>query len=205
MTYCAQHDRQCVRYTESMPSSDVFPRASDRRSVLQRLETPRLFLREMRAADVESLHRLFSDPLLMRFWPVFTRAETEQWVAANQRRYAQDGFGLWAVTFKSSDEAIGDCGMVRHEVDGTMETGIGWHLLREHWGRGYATEAAAASRDYAFAQLGVERLVASIHPENYASRRVAEKIGMRLIKEYHHWRGLRLLYALACDASAHSR
>src|SRR5262249_48655537 len=153
---------------------------------------------------VESLHRLFSDPLLMRFWPVFTRAETMQWVAANRRRYAQDGFGLWAVTFKCSDEAIGDCGMVRHEVDGAMEKGIGWHLLREHWGQGYATEAAQASRDYAFTQLGVERLVAAIHPENYASRRVAEKIGMQLKKEYHHWRGLRLLYVLARDTSTNS-
>jgi [ribosomal protein S5]-alanine N-acetyltransferase len=156
----------------------------------------------MRLADAASLHRIFSDPLLMRFWPVFTRAETEEWVQENRRRYAQDGFGLWAVTFKGSDEAIGDCGLVRHEVDGSMETDIGWHLLREHWGRGLATEAAQASRDYAFAQLGVERLVAQIHPENAASRRVAEKIGMMLLKEYHHWRGLRLLYVL--ERGAHT-
>jgi len=163
---------------------------------MQRLETPRLLLREMRPADVESLHWLFADPLLMRFWPLFTRSETEEWVEANRRRYAQDGFGLWAVTLKGSDEAIGDCGMVRHEVDGAMETGIGWRRLRQHWGQGFAMEAARASRDYAFAQLEVERLVAAIHPENYASRRVAEKLGMRLQKEYHHWRGLRLLYVV---------
>jgi RimJ/RimL family protein N-acetyltransferase len=156
----------------------------------------------MRPADVEGLHRLFSDPLLMRFWPVFTRAETEEWVEANRRRYVQDGFGLWAITFKGSDTAIGDCGLVRHEVDGTMETDIGWHLLRELWGQGLATEAALASRDYAFAQLGVERLVAQIHPENYASRRVAEKIDMTLLKQYQHWRGLRLLYVL--ERSAHT-
>ena len=169
---------------------------------MQCLETPRLVLREMRPSDVESLHQLFSDPLLMRFWPLFTRAETEEWVKANLRRYAQDGFGLWAVTFRGSDEAIGDCGLVLHEVDGSMETDIGWHLLREHWGQGLATEAAQASRDYAFVQLGVERLVAQIHPENYASRRVAEKIGMTLQKEYHHWRGLRLLYVL--ERGAHT-
>ena len=85
-----------------------------------------------------------------------------------------------------------------------METDIGWHLLREHWGQGLATEAARASRDYAFVQLGVERLVAQIHPENSASRRVAEKIGMTLQKEYHHWRGLRLLYVLERGAHTHS-
>jgi len=161
-----------------------------------RLETQRLILREMRPADVESLHRLFSDPLLMRFWPVFTRVETEQWVEANRRRYTQDGFGLWAVTLKDRDEAIGDCGIVRHEVEGRMETGIGWHLLREHWRHGFATEAAAASRDYAFDCLGVQRLVASIHPDNLASCRVAERIGMTLLRQFRHWRGLRLLYGL---------
>ena len=163
---------------------------------MQPLQTQRLVLREMRSTDVERLHRIFSDPLLMRFWPVWSHEETAEWVAVQVRRYAQDGFGLWAITFKDSDEAIGDCGLVRHEVDGTLETDIGWHVLRAHWGQGYATEAALASRDYAFAQLGVERLVAQIHPENAASRRVAEKIGMRLLKEYQHWRGLRLLYVL---------
>jgi RimJ/RimL family protein N-acetyltransferase len=172
---------------------------------MQPLETPRLILREMRSTDVDSLHRIFSDPLLMRFWPVWTHGETEEWVAAQLRRYAQDGFGLWAITFKASDEAIGDCGLVRHEVDGAMETDIGWHLLRAHWGQGYATEAASASRDYAFAQLRLERLVAQIHPENYASRRVAEKIGMRLLKEYLHARGLRLLYVVERDTSVPSR
>ena len=71
---------------------------------MQRLETPRLGLREMRPTDVESLHRLFSDPLLMRFWPVFTRAETEEWVEENRRSYAQDGFGLWAVEVAGARE-----------------------------------------------------------------------------------------------------
>ena len=59
----------------------------------------------------------------MRFWPPFARSETEQWVVANRHRYAKDGFRLWAVTQKGSDEAIGDCGMTRHEVDGHLEIG----------------------------------------------------------------------------------
>src|SRR5262249_28276161 len=97
-----------------------------------------------------------------------------------------------------------DCGLVRHNVEGSMETGIGWHLLREHWGQGIATEAAHASRDYAFDQQGMERLVASIHPDNRASPRVAEKIGMALLKEYQHLRGLRLLYVLERNANTSS-
>lgn len=166
---------------------------------MERLESARLVLREMRPTDVESLHRIFSDPVLMRFWPVFERGDTEQWVADNQRYYADVGFGLWAITLKGDDEAIGDCGMIRHEVDGAIETDIGWHLRRDHWGQGYATEAAAASRDYAFGPLGQKRLVAAIHPDNLASRRVAEKIGMTFLKEFQHWRGLRVLYGLERD------
>jgi RimJ/RimL family protein N-acetyltransferase len=163
---------------------------------MEHLETWRLVLREMRTSDVESLHRIFSDPLLMRFWPVFGRSDTEDWVEDNRRRYVEDGFGLWAVTLRGDDEAIGDCGMIRHEVDGAIETDLGWHLRRDLWGRGYATEAAAASRDYAFGPLGQVRLTATIHPDNVASRRVAEKIGMSLLKEFQHRRGLRVVYML---------
>jgi RimJ/RimL family protein N-acetyltransferase len=134
----------------------------------------------------------------------FSRAQTEEWVEDTLRCYARDGFGLWAVTFTGSDEAIGDCGLVRHAVDGSRKIDIGWHLLREHWGQGLATEAAQASRDYAFVQRGVQRLVAQIHPEHAASRRVAEKIGMTLHKEYQHWRGLRLLYVLERGARPNS-
>lgn len=160
------------------------------------LETRRLRLREMRPSDVAGLHAVFSDVPLMRFWPVFAWSDTEHWVKDNLRRYAQDGFGLWALTLKDSDEAVGDCGMIVHEVDGAVETGIGWHLRRDLWGQGLATEAAQASRDYAFDRLGVDRLVATIHPENLASRRVAEKLGMTLLKQFQHWRGLRLVYIL---------
>ena len=117
-------------------------------------------------------------------------------MAENQRRYAKDGCGLWALTFKDRDVAIGDCGVVRHEVDGVMEHDMGWHVLREYWGQGLATEAACACRDYAFAYLGARRLVAVIHPENVASRRVAEKVGMVLQREFQHWRAARLLYSL---------
>ena len=163
---------------------------------METIETQRLVLRDMRRADVDGLHRIFSDPLLMRFWPVFERVDTEDWVEESLRRYARDGFGMWTLTLRGSDEAVGDCGMILHEVDGAMETGIGWHLRRDLWGRGLATEAALASRDYAFERMGVRRLVATIHPDNLASRRVAEKIGMTLWKQFQHRRGLRVVYLL---------
>lgn len=154
------------------------------------LETKRLVIREMRRSDVETLHVLFSDPLFMRFWPVFDRSRTEQWVEESLLNYARYGFGLWALTLQGSDEAIGDCGLdiiKGHEgMEGTEDTEqiqIGWHVRRDLWGQGLATEAALACRDYGFDRLGLPALFAQIQPENTASRRVAEKIGMTLLRQ----------------------
>lgn len=160
------------------------------------LETDRLILREMRRSDVDSLHLLFSDPLLMRFWPPFDRSETEQLVERNLRRYEQDGFGPWTLVLKSSGEVIGDCGMIAQEIEGAAATEMGWHVRRDLWGQGLATEAARAGRDYSFDRLGVDRLFSLILPENAASRRVAEKIGMTLLKQVQLRGRLRCLYGM---------
>ena len=151
------------------------------------LETERLVIREMRRSDVESLHLLFSDPLFMRFWPVFDRSRTERWVEESLLNYARLGFGLWALTLRGSDEAIGDCGLDiikgLEGTEGTAQIQIGWHVRRDLWGQGLATEAALACRDYGFDRLGLSHLSALIQPENTASRRVAEKIGMTLLRQ----------------------
>jgi RimJ/RimL family protein N-acetyltransferase len=167
------------------------------------LATERLIIREMRRSDVESLHRLFSDPLFMRFWPVFDRRRTEHWVEESLRNYAQYRFGLWALTLRGSDEAIGDCGLgLINGLEGTDATEIGgqiqigWHVRRDLWGQGLATEAARACRDYAFDHLDLSALSALIQPENTASRRVAEKIGMTVLRQVRHRGRLICLYGL---------
>ncbi len=86
-------------------------------------------------------------------------------------------------------ELIGDCGIIRQEVEGEHLYEIGYHLRRDFWGQGLATEAAIACRDWAFAQLKTERVISLIRPENLPSRRVAERNGMTLWKEVN-WRGL---------------
>ncbi len=167
------------------------------------LETARLVIREMRRSDVESLHRLFSDPLFMRFWPVFDRSRTERWVEESLLSYARYGFGLWALTLRGSEEAIGDCGLaVIKGLEGMEGTAgsepiqIGWHVRRDLWGQGLATEAALACRDYAFDRLGRSALSALIQPENTVSRRVAEKIGMTLLRQIRHRGRMICLYGM---------
>jgi len=98
---------------------------------------------------------------------------------------------------KETGRVIGECGLVWQEVDGVAEIEIGYHLRRELWGLGLTTEAARACRDYGFNQLGCDRLICLIHPDNLASRPVAEKNGMKLIREME-WQGRpTCVYAIA--------
>jgi ribosomal-protein-alanine N-acetyltransferase len=151
---------------------------------MQILDTPRLILREFYSHDAEALHAVLSDPETMRFYPSpLDRPEVEEWIARNLRRYAKDGHGLWAMVLKENGELIGDCGLTLQDVDGVDEMEIGYHVRRDHWGQGLATEAARACRDFGFAHFPVDHLISLIRPENLSSRRVAEKNGMTIWKQ----------------------
>ena len=179
------------------------------------LETPRLLLREFAPKDADDLALVLSDPETMRYYPApCDPAGVEQWIERNRQRYRDDGVGLWAMLLKATTlksnsgdakisdltasgsagasaphELIGDCGITCQQVEGESFYEIGYHLRRDFWGQGLATEAACACRDWAFAHLKTERLISLIRPENLASRRVAERMGMIFWKEVN-WRGL---------------
>ena len=154
------------------------------------LETPRLSLREFVPEDAVALSLVLSDPETMRFYPApFDRAGVEDWIERNRLRYASDGVGLWAMVLKSTGELVGDCGIMKQEVDGEPWYEIGYHLRREFWGQGLATEAVQACKAWGFAHLTVDRIISLIRPENLPSRRVAERNGMTVWKEVE-WRSL---------------
>lgn len=163
------------------------------------LQTARLQLREFVQQDADALALVLSDPETMRYYPVpYDRAGVEQWIERNRRRYRGDGVGLWAMEFRARPDTeaqndvrkiIGDCGIILQEVEGEHLYEIGYHLRRDFWGQGLATEAAIACRDWAFAHLKADRLISLIRPENLASCRVAERTGMTVWKEVN-WRGL---------------
>lgn len=164
------------------------------------LQTQRLTLREFEPEDVDALATILSDPETMRFYPMsFDRASVIDWIRRNRTRYASDGHGLWAMILNSTGELIGDCGLVRQSVEGTDEIEIGYHVRRDLWGHGYATEAARACRDYAFANVKVDRLISLIRPENLASCRVAEKNGMTIWKEVTRANLLHYVYSITRD------
>jgi [ribosomal protein S5]-alanine N-acetyltransferase len=148
------------------------------------LETTRLHIRPLERGDLDALATVLSDSQTMRFYTrPFTRAEVSDWIVRNRRRYRDEGLGLWALELKESGRVVGNCGPVRQEVDGRKEIELGWHVHRELWGQGLATEAALAVRDHCHIELGIARLIALVRPINLQSGRVAEKIGMTVERE----------------------
>ncbi|WP_026542958.1 GNAT family N-acetyltransferase [Paenarthrobacter nicotinovorans] len=145
--------------------------------------TPRLRFREMTMADLDAMSSLLGDPEVMTYYPApKTREEAAAWIQWNRDNYARDGHGLWIIETHDGG-FVGDCGLTWQQVNGRSELEVGYHVRRELQGRGYATEAALACRDLARDVLRVELLVAIIHPDNVASRRVAERLGMRHLED----------------------
>jgi RimJ/RimL family protein N-acetyltransferase len=143
------------------------------------LTTQRLILRELTAGDLDDVADLLGDPEVMRYYPrPRTRAEAQEWIDWNLRLYRDYGFGLWAIEVRGTGEFAGDCGLTLQRVDGAEEIEVGYHVRASLQGRGYATEAAAAAREYARTTLGLHRLIAIINPGNIPSQRVAAKIGL---------------------------
>ena len=143
-------------------------------------EGQRCTLREFGLDDLDDLAAMVADEDQMRFYPrPKTRAEARAWIGRNLSLYDEYGFGFWLIESLAAPGFLGYCGIRPRFTQGAPEIEIGWHTKKTSWNRGIATEAAAGVRDLAFARFAQTRLVALIHPDHLASRRVAEKIGIR--------------------------
>ncbi len=151
------------------------------------LETERLLLRRFTEADLDALCELDGDPAVMRFLtggvPTPRAVVEREILPAFLDSYAPPGFGVWAAIEKASGEFLGWLSL-RPSEGRPSEAVLGYRLRRAAWGRGYATEGARALLHHGFAALGLERVVASTYEANHASRRVMEKLGMRLVRSY---------------------
>lgn len=145
------------------------------------LTTKRLIIRYLRPKDEEPLLRVFGDPEVMRFGDgVQSREWIHNWLQESLHQYEERDYGPYAVTQAESQELLGYCGLFYFpDVNGQPEIEIGYRFARVAWGKGYATEAAIAVKEYAFSSLGIQRLIAVIDPSNIASVRVAKKLGMK--------------------------
>ena len=145
------------------------------------IQTPRLHLRAWRDEDLAPFAELNGDPRVMEFFPkVLDRAESDARVAGIRDHFDRHGFGLWAVEVPGVAAFIGFVGLVvtRFEAHFTPCVEIGWRLARDHWGHGYATEAARAVLEFGFRNLGLDEIVSFTTTTNLRSRAVMERIGM---------------------------
>ena len=150
-----------------------------------RLETERLFLREMNAHDFDLLFRVLGDSDIMRHYPyAFDAERVHRWIETNMERYRVFGFGLWAVCLKDAGELIGDCGLTVQNINGFIRPEIGYHIRADQQQKGYAKEAASAVRDWCFAHTPFRTVYAYMKTANLASSRTAEAIGMKLVETY---------------------
>lgn len=139
----------------------------------------------MTPADLDDVAAMLGDPDLMTYYPApKTRAESAAWIDRMGERYTRDGHGLWAVETHAGD-FVGDCGITWQSYNGTPVREVGYHVVRRQQNRGFATEAARACVELVREQFAPTLLTAIIHPENTASRRVAERLGMTHIADDH--------------------
>ncbi|HYL41288.1 MAG TPA: GNAT family N-acetyltransferase, partial [Candidatus Binatus sp.] len=146
------------------------------------LVTERLRLRGWRDEDRPVYAAINADPEVTRYLSKqFDRDETDRMVDRMLAGWAGRGFGLWAVERQSDAELLGMTGLSPHELPEPLGSvvEVGWRFARHAWGRGYATEAAAAAVGFGFEQLGLEEIVSFMAFDNVRSRRVMERLGMR--------------------------
>lgn len=141
-------------------------------------ETDRLILRKFNETDVDAVYAMRSDAELMRFIrePQTNRSEAESWINLVSSRWETDKIGFCAVVEKSSERFAGWCGLWRLQETGEIE--VGYALVKDFHGKGYASEASEAFLKYGFEELNLKEVVAVARAENRASRRVMERLGM---------------------------
>jgi RimJ/RimL family protein N-acetyltransferase len=145
------------------------------------LQTDRLLLRRWRAADRTAFAALNTDVRVMEHLPAsLTREASDAFADRIERHFDRHGFGLWAVEIPGVVAFAGYVGLAvpGFEAHFTPCVEIGWRLAAEHWGHGYATEAARAALSYGFEDAALDEIVSFTVPVNYRSRRVMERIGM---------------------------
>ncbi len=149
------------------------------------LETPRLVLNAWQAADWTQLRPIATDPEVMRYITggvPWTDEQIQSFVARQVELYSERGFCRWKLLIKPALEMIGFCGVGHWRNFADPE--IGWWLARPYWGRGLATEAARAALADALERTRLKRIVSIARPENTASTRIMEKLGLRFECEF---------------------
>ena len=165
------------------------------------IETTRLRLREMEAADLDFIAAMLADADVMRHYPAtYNRSEAQGWMDRQRKRYAEHGHGLW-LAIDRAGQPVGQIGLLLQEVEGKLEPEIGYLLHKPFWHQGLATEAGLGVRRYAFGSPNRSRVISLIRPANTPSQAVARRLGMTLQKEVTVWDRPHLVFSVSRRAA----
>ncbi|MEO7285927.1 MAG: GNAT family N-acetyltransferase [Jatrophihabitantaceae bacterium] len=145
------------------------------------LVTKRLVLRRWQQRDLAPFAALNADPDVMRYFLApLDRAASDSFVDRIETRFAEHGYGLWAVELRGDGQFIGFIGLARHTFPAHFNPAVevGWRLARSAWGHGYATEGARAALDYAFGPAQLSEVVSMTAVLNEPSQAVMRRLGM---------------------------
>jgi RimJ/RimL family protein N-acetyltransferase len=144
-------------------------------------ETPRLLLRSWQDSDLPAFAAINADPNVMKYFPApLSRAESDTMAERIRTSMQQQGWGFWAIAVKGGCPFIGFVGLAipGDDLPCSPCVEIGWRLAAEHWGQGYASEAANCALEVAFKTLNLAEVVSFTAESNHPSRRVMARIGM---------------------------
>ena len=158
--------------------------------IINTIETERLYLRQWQASDFAPFAEMNADPEVMEYFPKLLTTSMSNTIAKKCQSLIDDnGWGFWAVSLKETDTFIGMVGLNNANADMPFSPAveIAWRLDNDYWGLGYATEAARASLNFAFVELGIEEVVSFTAVINKRSQLVMERLGMTNTQEnfYH--------------------
>jgi len=191
VTFCRTSAVECLRRRVELP-----------RELMVTLETDRLILRMLRDSDFDAYAEMCADPEVMRYigdGQPLDRAMAWRNLAMMVGHWSLRGYGFWAAEERSSGVLVGRIGLWNREGWPGFE--IGWMLRRPFWGRGYATEGARRALQFAFTQLDRPHVISLIRPGNFASIRVAERLGERRLDTTEVMGKPALLYRITRDES----
>lgn len=162
------------------------------------LETDRLHLRKIQVDDYKAICEILQDIEVMYAWEhAFSDQEVSEWIDENIMRYNRDGYSYWAVIEKDTNQLIGVTGLISEQADNEKYVGVGYIYNKSYWNKGYALEGVLACVKYAFEALQLNEVTAQIRPENSSSRKVAEKLGMIVKKEFvRNYKGKEMIHLL---------
>jgi len=172
--------------------------------IINTIETERLYLRQWQASDFATFADMNADPEVMQYFPKLLTPRVSDIIANKcQQLIADNGWGLWAVSLKVDEENsggfIGFVGLNDTHADMSFAPAveIAWRLHSDYWGQGYATEAARASLNFAFTELGLEEVVSFTAIINKRSQLIMQRIGMTDTQDNFYHPALKSTHPLA--------